>query len=203
MSVSINTYSGLKTAVADRLNRADMTSLMDDLIAEVEAEFNRVIRAQEMITKNTAFAVSGRFTALPSGFLEMVRVIANLNGGRKEVRHLGTEASAIMFDGTTGDPKYWTVTGTNLEVLPEPGGAMTMEIEYFAEITSITGGTANFLLTRYPDLYLYGTCLAGAHRMRDDKRIRQYEERYNRILTEVIKAQKRSRYGRAMVIQVA
>ena len=129
---------------------------------------------------------------------------ANVNGGRQELSFLGTDAVTSKTDGAhTDTPKYWTILGGNLELIPEPGSAMTLEIEYFADITSITGGSANFLLTRFPALYLWRTCLAGAHRMRDIKRINDFTAYYTQVLAQVQRFYKRGRYGRAMQVRAA
>jgi hypothetical protein len=50
------TYAELKTAIANYLNRSDLTSDIDTFIDNVEAELNRRLRTKDMIKRATATA---------------------------------------------------------------------------------------------------------------------------------------------------
>ena len=50
------TYSELKTAIANYLNRSDLDSMMDTFIQQTEAELNRKLRTKDMIKRATATA---------------------------------------------------------------------------------------------------------------------------------------------------
>lgn len=52
--MDLSTFSGLKAAVADYLNRDDLTSVIPGFIALAEAKFNRKLRARQMIKRATA-----------------------------------------------------------------------------------------------------------------------------------------------------
>lgn len=201
MSVSINTYTGLKTAIADRMARTDMSSIMDDFIAAAEAEFNRELRLPGMITSNTGLSASSRFTALPTGFLEMQRLQANIGGRRVRLTFIGEELAPKFDDGSAGTPAFWNIIGTNIELLPAPASAITLDLSYWAELATITGGTANFLLTSHPDLYLYRCLVEASIRMGDDKRLARYTGIYNKVLTDVKRSGKRQRYARGMTVK--
>lgn len=203
MAVTHNTYSGLKAEVADLYPRADIGAGVDNYIARAEAEFNRVLRLPQMITTNLALAASSRFTNLPAGFLEMQRVQLNVGGRRTQLDFIGEEYAPKVTDGTTGTPRWWDVIGTQLELLPAPGSAVSLDISYWAQITSIIGGDPNFLLTSHPDLYLYRTLLEAAIARSDDNRIARYTPFYTNALTAVQRAGKRLRYGRAPAVRAA
>lgn len=203
MSVTLTTYAGLKAAIADRYPRADITGEADNFIAAAEAEFNRILRLPQMVTTNTALAASSRFTALPDGFLEMQRVQLNQGGRRRELRFIGEEAAARVDDGTGGTPRHWDVIGVQIELLPAPTAAVSLDISYWAQISTITGGVANFLLTSHPDLYLYRSLYEAAIARGDDKRLERYRSAYANVLTAVQRSGKRARYGRAMAVRAA
>ena len=42
--MALNTYTALKTSIADFLNRDDLTSVIPDFIALAEAQINRDVR---------------------------------------------------------------------------------------------------------------------------------------------------------------
>lgn len=203
MAVTHSSYSGLKNEIADLYPRADIGAGVDNYIARAEAEFNRVLRLPQMITTNAAFAASGRYTDLPAGFLEMQRAQLNIGGRRRRLDFIGEEYAPKVTDGSTGTPRFWDVIGTQLELLPAPGASISLDIAYWAAITTITGGTANFLLTSHPDLYLYRSLLEAAIARSDDKRVQRYLPLYTNALTAVQRAGKRARYGRAMAVRAA
>lgn len=204
MSSTINTTAGLRTAIVDAMgNRADVLAQVDDFIVLAEAEFNRVLRLPGMVTTNVAFAASARFTDLPTGFEEMLRVQRYEGGERKRIDFIGDEYAPKIDRGIGGTPRYWDVIGLKLELMPAPSAAMTLDISYWADLTTITAGTANFLLTSHPDLYLYRSIIAAAQRMQDDKRLKRYSDLYSQVLGEVQKAGKKQRYGRAMAVRAA
>lgn len=203
MAVTYTTYSGLKAAVLSRYPRSDLSADMDDFIAAAEAEFNRVLRLPQMIVTNQALAASSRFTNLPAGFLEMQRVQLNVGGRRTRLDFIGEEYAPKVSDGTTGTPRWWAVIGTQIELLPAPGSAVSLDISYWAAIATIIGSDPNFLLTSHPDLYLYRTLLEAAIARSDDKRITRYTPFYTNALTAVQRAGKRLRYGRAPAVRAA
>ena len=46
--MALDTYANLKTAIADFLNRDDLTSSIDDFIDLAEAQMNREVRHWDM-----------------------------------------------------------------------------------------------------------------------------------------------------------
>jgi len=58
--MAISTYSELQTAVANWLDRDDLTDRIPEFIALAEARFNRVLRLRSMESKQTASTIGGR-----------------------------------------------------------------------------------------------------------------------------------------------
>jgi len=70
--MAISTYSELTTAVANWLDRDDLTLRIPEFIALAEAKFNRTLRLRSMEAKYTADTVAGqRNLALPTGYIQM------------------------------------------------------------------------------------------------------------------------------------
>ena len=71
--MAIGTYSELQTAVANWLDRDDLTDRIPEFIALAEAKMNRVLRISLMENVSTALTmVSGtRDYSLPTGFTGM------------------------------------------------------------------------------------------------------------------------------------
>jgi hypothetical protein len=47
--MALDTYSNLKTSIANYLNRSDLTSYLGDFITLTEARLNRELRVREMV----------------------------------------------------------------------------------------------------------------------------------------------------------
>ena len=62
--MAITTYSELKDAVGDWLNRDDLTSVIPNFIALAEAQFNRTIRHRKMVTRSDATLDTPYFLSL-------------------------------------------------------------------------------------------------------------------------------------------
>ena len=70
--MAIGTYAELQTAVANWLDRDDLTDRIPEFIALSEARMNRVLRLSMMEGKYTAATVaSQRNYALPTGYIQM------------------------------------------------------------------------------------------------------------------------------------
>ena len=73
--MAINTYSTLQTAVANWLDRNDLTDRIPEFVALAEATFNRVLRLRAMETTVADATPSGsKEDALPTGYLQMREV---------------------------------------------------------------------------------------------------------------------------------
>ena len=52
--MALDTFSGLKSSIADWINRDDLTSVVPSFIVLAEATFNRTIRTRDMVQRATA-----------------------------------------------------------------------------------------------------------------------------------------------------
>ena len=73
--MAITTYAELKTAVADWLNRSDLTAVIPSFIALAESHFNQEerLRNQKSIVRATA-TFNQEYEALPGDYLEMLNL---------------------------------------------------------------------------------------------------------------------------------
>jgi hypothetical protein len=70
--MAINSYSTLQTAVANWLDRDDLSDRIPEFIALNEAVFNRVLRLRAMENITTSATVSGtKSYDLPTGYVQM------------------------------------------------------------------------------------------------------------------------------------
>ena len=76
--MALTTYATLQTAIGDWLNRADLTSVIPDLITLAEAQFQRQIRHRKQITRSTA-TLDQRYNATPADWIQSVSLILTTN----------------------------------------------------------------------------------------------------------------------------
>ena len=167
------TYSGLKASVADWLNRADLTAQIPDFIALAEARFNRDIRHNAMIKRETTVATSD-YVALPNDWLEHISLTVVGSTTRAPLEYVSNEEfNRLRHKNLTGEFRYYTIQDSNIVLLPATDSTLTtLEIFYYAKIPALSDtNTSNWLLTRAPDLYLYGSLVGAEMYLQNDERL--------------------------------
>ena len=203
--MTISTLDELKAAVAGRMNRADITTQVAEGISACVGRLNRTLRHPEMLTVNTAFTYTARLTSLPTGFLQMEAAPIFISAGRRHhLRFIANPLGAAVDEGLTGVtiPTYYTIRGTKIELLPAASG--TLELAYYAAIAQLSSGSStDWLLTGYPDVYLYGGAYHTAIHLMDSERMAFYKPLFEEAVQELGISGKSSRYGPGMQIKVA
>ena len=185
--MAITTYAELQTATANWLDRTDLTARIPEFIELSEANFNRVIRSPDMVTKDDSFSIASRYTTLPTDTLEIVRIVLDLTPvivleylTPEEISERRVSMSA------TGKPYYFTVIGgsTNqLEVVPSPDSTYTSSIVYYTRIAALSdAATSNWLLAAHPDIYLFGTLVEAEPYLKNDERMPMWTSRLDKAL---------------------
>ena len=202
--MAITVYSELQTAVTSRMNRTDLGTVVDDGIVACVGRLNRTLRHPNMVTVNTSFACSARLTNLPTGFLNLESApILKYQNRRLELRFLAAPAGTWVDDGSSADhPHYYNIRGAQIELLPAPT-ASVLELTYYAALSQFSSANAtDWLLTSYPDVYLYGSAFHTAILMMDQERANYYKPLFEESVQELGVSGKHSRYGPAMAMRI-
>jgi hypothetical protein len=195
--MALSTYNDLVSAVAAWLNREDLSTRIVDFVVLAEAKFNRTLRTDYMEEVASVNATS-EFADLPTDFLELVTVRDTLN----RYQALEYISRDDFYDRLqlqlTGTPRYYTLVGRQLRLLPAPtaDNPAALEVVYYQAIPtldpSVTAITTNWLLTRHPDLYLYQSLLAAEPYLMNDERIQVWGAAAAQILSEIQMENERS-----------
>lgn len=160
------TYSQLIQDVADFLNRQDLTSVIPTFIRLAESRMNRTIRTREMEVFGSETIIS-EFSDLPTDFLEYRRITVETNPPRRIEYVTPQEADTIRESQATGAPRFFSVSGNKLQMLPY--SSVGISYVYYKSLPSLSeADPSNWLLTRHYDLYLYGTLVQAALYLKDD-----------------------------------
>lgn len=187
--MSITTYSELKTALADWLNRADLDQRIPDFIALAEATLNKVMRSYRMIDVTTLSIGTARKVALPSDFIDALYVQDNSDEDNPleqvTIEQLVMLRRARLRD--PGTPRFFAIVGENLEVAPTPSTSTTLELNYYAKIPALSdSNTTNWLLTHDADVYLYTALLHAVPFLHDDARLSVLENLITKQVTAAV-----------------
>lgn len=181
------TYAELKTEIADFLNRDDLTDVIPTFIKLAEAGFNRDIRHFEMESRQTS-DVDDRFLTRPGDWLETIRLNLTANG----TKTLELMSAHSMQDkryesvDTSGTPAYYSHVDGKFELFPTPGSSVNVELLYYAKIPALSdSNTSNWLLSRYPDVYLYGSLAHSAPYLQEDQRIGLFAQVYRDLIQSI------------------
>jgi hypothetical protein len=113
--MALDTFSGLKTTIADYLNRDDLTSVIPSFITLAEAKFNRKLRVRQMVKRATA-TLDTQYFAFPSDFLQAKEFQLNTNPItylQYVTQNQGDYGSANNYVAT-GRPQFYTIIGTQI-----------------------------------------------------------------------------------------
>jgi len=181
---TITTYATLQSAVTEWLARDQDTTLIARIptfIQLAEAKFNRELYVRQMESRATTTVNTSssepEFISLPADFQSMRRVRLSGVTGKPSLSFMsGQQMEEYRFNNAnaSGQPQYFTIFGTEMELAPTPDGAYAIEMIYRQNIPPLATNDPNWLLLLAPDLYLYGALLESAPYIKEDGRIQTW-----------------------------
>jgi len=163
--MALNTYTTLKSSIANWLNRSDLTAeIQDDFIKLTEADLNSKLRVRSMIAQ-VNITVNAETAALPTDFLQ-IRNFYILSGQTKTPLVYTTPSSMDTTSGTstTGKPTTFTILGDTIRLSPKPDATYTAVMNYFKKFPALSSTVStNFILENHPAIYLYGSLFHAAN----------------------------------------
>ena len=192
--MSITTYAELKTAIADFLNRDDLTAVIPTFISLAEAQIARDVRHWKQ-EKRVTTSVDERYENLPNDWLE-IKLVALTTGKMLQTVSMSEMAEMRAASGTAATPRYVRLTADQIEFYPTPNAATDISMLYYARIPALSDtDTTNWLLTYAPDAYLYGALLQAAPYLSDDARIGVWGSLYENAITGLNADSDKAKHG--------
>ena len=195
--MAISTYSELQTAVANWLDRDDLTARIPEFIALAEARFNRILRLRSMEAKYTANTVAGqRNLALPANYIQMRNFQVNGNP-LTTLSYVTPEIYDRLWGGSTsGTPKFYTILANEVSFGPIPASVMQVEMLFYKKFDNLSvTTTTNLLLTDAPDIYLYGSMLEAEPFIMNDERVPLWATALERAVTDMQEQDNKDRHS--------
>jgi hypothetical protein len=168
--MALANYNDLKGTLLRWIARPDLNSDVEDFIALFEAEARTEMNVGEQQATATLTTVAANpLVTLPADFGTIIS-LSNLNGQplRQTTRAFIDESGAAA---DLGEPRFYTQeSATQLRLAPTPSGAFDIAVTYRRKFTNLSAGSpTNWLLTDFPNVYLYGSLRHAKRFMQDDQ----------------------------------
>jgi len=189
--MALNTYTGIKDAVADWLDRSDLAANIPDFLTLAEARINRELRIRPQEVRSTMTTTAGnKYHALPGGYLSMRNI--QINTDRTiPLEFISLEMLDRLYGGSSsGLPTAYSIVGDEIQLAPAPDSAYTVEVAYYKKFDTLGDGTdgtvtSNWLTVNAPDILLYATLLEAEPFLKNDERLAVWLSAYRDAISKI------------------
>lgn len=189
--MALATYSDLQTAIANGLNRTDLTAKIPDFVLLAEGEINRLVRHRNMRQRDTA-TISSQFEAVPTDFAGPISMRITSVSPNQSLEYITPGAVydlAAFWDATAGRPTKYSVVGGTFVFSPDPDGTdYDVELIYNAKVPDLATNSTNWLLSLYPDVYYLGSLAQAWLYLLDEQRAAVLQAAFQRAVDDVNRA---------------
>lgn len=189
--MALANYNDLLASVASWMNRTDLTAVIPDFVTMVESKIARDLRVRmQLVTSTLTTSTVSRNVALPADWLEFENVsIAGVTASDPETpcQYVNIEHMDAKYPqgGPSTRPFVYSIEGQNILFGPQPDSAYTANIMYYARIPGLAANSTNWLMTNYPNVYLYGCLREGALFTKDKAGASQWDGLYKQEISNV------------------
>ena len=197
--MTISSFGELKTAIADYMDRDDLTSQIPTFVQLAEERIARTVKPNGFERYATsAFTIGDPSISKPVRFKVMRSFIftdASSNKINLKRRPYSFIREFWPNDSTTGTPRYYSDYGSNFFLLaPTPDTAHVFEISYFERLQMLSDTNDTNWLTEFaPDLLLYGSLIEARSYLGNDERIQTWTALYQKAIDDIDEEDKRFR----------
>ena len=183
--MAITTYDELQASLASWLHRSDLAAQILDFVALAEADMNTKLDSRSMETRVLLTATAGNaYVELPADMVEMRRLVLHTDPAMVLKYASPDQIDADYPLSSSSRPAVFAVIGSEIQLAPIPDSNYLLELTYQQRIPALSGSNAtNWLLTKYPNAYLYGALCAAQPYIVNDARLPTFQAMY----TEAVK----------------
>jgi hypothetical protein len=191
----ITNYTELQASVADWMDREDLVDRIPEFVQLAESRLNKTLRTADMEVVAYAYLDGGE-APVPLDFLEPRRIVSGLDlAAGAALQHLTpTVAGNAYSTGMAGTPRYYSIVDGRIYTYPN-GGTGQITMTYYAKLPPLSEFGTNWLLTKWPDLYLFASLMEGAPFMGDDQRTATWGTLYQKAFDDAMASDQRMRWG--------
>lgn len=204
--MAISNYSELQTAIANWIDRDDLTDRIKEFIALGEARIYRDLKIEAMNKGDTIAIASNGSIALPSDYIHLRNATVLLSGGEGQaLEYVTFDTLARKFPSSdTGIPLYIARSTSGLTVGPLPDGTYNVTLRYYARLPALSdSNTTNWFTDNAPDILLWASLVESTAYTQDDERLPVWESKYQQVKFEIQKEDNKARRSSAPVRSIS
>lgn len=185
--MALTNLGELRTAIATRLSRSDLTAEIPDFITLARAKMmlgdysNDIpaVRIDDMLTTETVTLSAGSYdlTGLASTYLQRHSLYLN-DSDETAINFMPVARfNRLGVKTQNGTPQFYTVRKKTLQVAPYSSDQVVLT--YYAEPTAMSGDSdADVILTKAPHAYLYGAVAEAYAKIRQFQNAQMYMSQF-------------------------
>ena len=199
------TYTGLLASIASWMDRDDLAAIIPDFVTLFESNANTegAIRTQFNRTSVSLPTVANQnYVTMPTDFMGADTMLLTKSGGGLEplTPFAGAFAMYTAYPNAVaapGQPHGFINLVGKLELAPTPDAIYANTLYYYQKIPPLITNTNNWLLTNFPQIYLFGSLVAAEAFMGGDPAISKWGNLYDNAVQKLEGATDRNKYGGA------
>jgi len=204
--MALSNYTDLQAAVRAEMSDVSTSGLsataIVDAITRTEAKINRRTRLRE--AEQLAYAtynasddtIESRRIAMPLGYVEMLdlrwKKSSEDDTAYTEAMYVHPTSIHSYYTSITDSRLYYTIRD-QIEFNRQTAGVDYELMMHYLKKWDIASDSTNWLLTNYPDAYLYGACVEVAAFIKNPEEAAGYKVLFDEVLKELNELSKRGR----------
>lgn len=174
--MALGTYDELKQAVASWLHRSDLAGVIPDLIRLAEARMSLDLEVPELEVTYGVLTDGSSFITPPTKIAAVQKIHLS---GKRPLAYVELSQQFAQWPDNEGEPLSYSFSGDSVVLAPYPPADTPIQMTYRQAVPALSDTNfSNSILTRYPDVYLYGTLAQAQPFIMDDARIGLYKNLY-------------------------
>jgi len=186
--MAITDYSSLQSEIADWSHRSDLATKIPTFIQLAEAKLSTQIRDRKLeVTLNDSIAAGGTYT-LPADYdgIKSLTILSNPVVVCELIPDHILEA--YNQNNTSGVPRFYSITNNTVNFNPYPDNIYQIKFVYYQMLPSLSSvNTTNWVLTRFPYAYLYGSLVELGIYTQDESLIATYQSKFEASIEDIFK----------------
>lgn len=199
----VTDFTSLKAAAGAHYgNRSDLAAKWDLFTQLTEAEINAFLRVNPQQATATLTSAGGVLT-LPAGAVK-AQTIRQTEAKKPRIQwsDMAEIEHYLAEIDQTGDPEFAAEVDGTVYLAPAPDDGVTFRVAYTLGVPALTAGSpTNWLLTRRPDIYLFGLLEQAGVYDHDDQATQNYRSKFLGGLISLDKAEREDKWGMRLEMQ--
>ena len=192
---AVTSYQTLKDAIAGMLKRDGDTQITENtalFIQLCESDlYDRLLLRDEETEGALTAATSSAVIALPSDYISPIALWLVIDGERTLLRQV--QPQELPYDTENGTPAEYAIDGGYIRFDCPAASAYAVKFRHVRKTVLSDSAPSNYLLTRRPDIYLYGSLKQAALFTEDDTATAKYSALYELGISAMANTENRNR----------